>query len=213
VTVKIVAARPLTEVMLAIWSCCGIVGAILLVLLPDQMITVGYAAWIFALTARRSPVSPAALGIGGTAGVAGSLIVYGATATALRPGHWLILPVAMLAAPAAAGWATTWRMPDDGTPGADVPDDGGSGEDGGREKLRQARILQGLAAGVVVGTISALLAMILTGDVMVLVGPVLGAAAGAVGGVIGADHPRQRRTSRTWSGGVFVVHWHGHADP
>jgi len=60
-------------------------------------------------------------------------------AAGLDPGGWLIFPVAVLAAPAAAGLVAAWWTPRPASP-ADQ---------------RQARTLQGLAAGVVVGAAGA----------------------------------------------------------
>jgi hypothetical protein len=74
------------------------------------------------------------------------------------------------------------------------------------EEARQARTWQGLAAGVVAGGAVALLAMILTGETIVLfVVPLLGALFGVLGGALGAWHPRQPRSARSWSGGLFVL--------
>jgi len=159
-------------------------------LLGIQVVIIIYAAGILAATARRSPMTPAAVGAGGAAGSAGSLLVYALMVAGLRPGGWLIFLVAVLAAPAGAGLAAAWWTP----PPASQADQ------------RQARTLQGLAAGVVAGAAGAVLITILNGHLLLLLGlPLSGALLGSLGGTLGAAHPRKPRPGRSWSGGVFVI--------
>jgi hypothetical protein len=40
--------------------------------------------------------------------------------------------------------------------------------------------------------------------VMMIIGPVIGAAGGTVGGFAAADHPLGSRPGRSWAAGVFV---------
>jgi hypothetical protein len=172
------------------WMTWVFLGIILLAVVLDQMIITLYAAGIYAMTARRTQVTPAALGLGAGAGVVGSGLVYAVTAAAGVPGHGLILPVAMLG-PLAAGFEAARRAPGTGSP----------------EEQRQARTWQGLAAGVVGGGAVALLTMILTGEVIVLLFiPLVGLLFGTIGGTLGAACPRKPRPARAWSGGLFVLH-------
>ena len=165
-------------------------GVLLLPVVMDQMIITLYAAGIYALTARRALVTPAALGLGAGAGVLGSGLVYAVTAAAGLPGHGLILPVAALG-PLAAGFEAGRRAP-----GA-----------GPAEEQRQARIWPGLAAGAVSGGVVALLTTILTGEIILLfVLPLLSALCGVIGGTLGAARPRKPRPTRSWSGGLIVLH-------
>ena len=41
-------------------------------------------------------------------------------------------------------------------------------------------------------------------EVMMVLGPLLGAAGGALGGAVAADHPRKPRPARSWAAGLFV---------
>ena len=174
----------------AIRLSCGCIAVVALAMVFDQMIITLYAAGIYAVTARKSPVTPAALGLGAAAGVVGSGMVYAVTAAAVPPGHWLIAPAVVLG-PLAAGFEAARRAPATGTP----------------VQQRQARTWQGVAAGLVTGGAVALLTTILTGNIILLLFvPVLCVLFGTLGGTVGAEHPRQPRSPRYWSGGVFVLH-------
>ncbi len=190
VVIKAIKARHPETDPIAIWLSWACVGVIGLALVFDQMILTLYTVGIYGLTARRSPVTPAALSLGAAAGVAGSGMAYAVTAAAVPPGHWMILPTVVIG-PLAAGFEAARRALAAGSP----------------EEQRQARIWQGLAAGVVTGGAVALLATILTGTItLLLIVPLLGAMFGSLGGTIGAAHPRQPRPARSWSGGIFVLH-------
>jgi hypothetical protein len=175
----------------SVWGGALLAVMFALVLLVIQMLVILYAAGIFAMTARRSPVTPAALGAGAAAGAVGSLPVYGLAVAGLHPRGWLIALVAALVAPAAAGLAAAWW-----TPGTSIP----------AEPATAARTLQGLAAGVVAGATGALLITILNGQLLLLLElPLAGAVFGGLGGSVAAAHPRKPRPGRSRSGGVFVI--------
>jgi hypothetical protein len=187
--VKVVKARCPQADQAVIRLSWAFLAVILLPVVMDQMIITLYAAGIYAITARRSLATPAALGLGAAAGVLGSGLVYAVTAAAGLPGHGLILPVAILG-PLAAGFEAARRAPAAGSP----------------DEQRQARIWQGLAAGAVAGGAVALLTMILTGEVILLLFlPLASVLCGAVGGALGAVRPRKPRPARSWSGGIFVL--------
>jgi len=172
-----------------VWAATICACLIALGLLVIQMVIILYAAGIYFMTARRSPVPPAALAAGAVAGTAGSLLVYTLMVAGSYTGGWLIFLVAVLAAPAAAGLVAAWW-----TPATDPPAE------------LNARILQGMAAGIVAGGAAALLITILNGQLFLLLGlPLSGALLGSLGGTIGATRPRKPRRGRSWSGGVFVI--------
>ncbi len=83
------------------------------------------------------------------------------------------------------------------------------GTTGDPQELREARIRQGLLAGLAAGAACGLLLthFFVAAVFMMVLGPLLGAAGGAVGGAVAADHPRRSRPARSWSAGLFVSHW------
>ena len=77
------------------------------------------------------------------------------------------------------------------------------------QELREARIRQGLLAGLVAGGACGMLLtnLFVVAVFMMVLGPLVGVLGGATGGAIAADHPRRSRPDRSWSGGLFVSQW------
>ena len=192
VAVQVITARwrgDQDQMWAIVWAGTAIACLLALALLVIQMLIILYAAGIYAATARRSPVTPAALAAGAAAGTAGSLLVYGLTVAGLHPAGWLMALVAVLAAPAAAGLVAAWWTPATGSP----PE-------------RDARVLQGLAAGILAGGAGGLLITVVNGRLLLMLGlPLAGALFGSLGATLGAARPREPRPGRSWSGGVFVI--------
>ena len=80
---------------------------------------------------------------------------------------------------------------------------------GDPRELAEARLRQGLLAGLVAGAACGLLLtyFFVVAAFMLILGPLLGAAGGALGGAVAADHPRRSRPARSWSAGLFASHW------
>ena len=130
--------------------------------------TACYVAIILALTARRTPVAPATLAIGTSAGLVLGVVMYGVAPLGLNfkfpnrpwlPGSAINLAVVLawillFGAPLAAGALAGRRC--------HVPDD--------PIKASEARAWQGFAAGLVSGSVAALFVMVFgTGTVALLV--------------------------------------------
>lgn len=175
-----------------------VAGACAFLVVPIQTLFVGYVAAVLAATARRSPVSTAALAAGTSLGLAAGGIMY-ELAVALDGNSdrytWLlmlvILPATSLLMAAFSGVAATWRVTGVGNP----------------EELRQALVRQGAWAGVIAGAVAGLLLeLTFVGfGVMMCAGPLLGAAGGASGAAIMADRRRHRRSDGLKAAGLFVA--------
>ncbi len=134
-----------------------------------------YAGWIVAVTARRSPVTPATLAVGTGAGGIAGLIMYGranlhltdAGLAGVSVAATVITWVVLLGAPILAGLAAAQRATD----GREVT---AGGEATAADPARQGRTAadparQGLAAGLCAGIVAALLVSVLgTGMVALL---------------------------------------------
>jgi hypothetical protein len=172
-----------------LWTFAAIGAGIMLVLLPVQLLSVGYVAAILAATSRRSAVTPASLGAGAVTGYA-----IWAVVTAFGnddPGIVLVV-VAMaclLAVP--AGLMAAWVLPDAGDP----------------QQLRAARIRQGSLAGAVAGAACGLVLTYFSvvAVFMMLVGPLAGALTGAAAGVIAARYPLRPRIDGSRAAGLFIL--------
>jgi hypothetical protein len=179
----------------------GVALLILLFVGGSSALITAYVAGILAVTARSSRIAPATLAFGGGAGLAGGLTWYAAARTE-NPWLTLIVAVALLAAPAAAGLAAAWR-----TPGREDP-----------EALIRDRLRQSLTAGALTGGVAALLVTIFIFGTMVVLhrqsparsveahmlallwGPLLGMALGLAGGSLVAERRSGLRTEGTHPG-------------
>jgi len=180
------------------WFLAAIAGLLVFFAVPLQALAIVYVAGILAATSERSPAANVSLAagviVGLTAGLAEALPVYAAAGDDNYVG-WLILGMVVLTFLLAglAGVASAWRLSGTGDP----------------QELREARIRQGLLAGLAAGAACGLLLthFFVAAVFMMVLGPLLGAAGGAVGGAVAADHPRRSRPARSWSAGLFVSHW------
>lgn len=179
-----------------LWAFAAMAGAVLLGVVPAQGIAIVYVAGILAATSRRSPATSASLAAGAmtglAAGLTAALTVYELNTPDDRYIDLILLVVfvTMFLSGTLAGAAASWLRPDTGDP----------------TELREARIRQGLLAGIASGAVAGL---VLTDFVaiavfMMVFGPLLGAAGGALGGAVAADHPRKPRPARSWAAGLFV---------
>jgi hypothetical protein len=207
--------------------------ALFITVAPVQVLITVYVAGIFALTSRRSLVTPATLAIAAGIGVGGGLLVvalWNPTRSSPAPGLaaktdvrllFVILGVTIVAGIAVAGMVAARRVMGQDDPLA----------------LRRARYLQYLAAGPLTGATAALMLPLLRASAAVhyaatcpaaraghctaaagvwvlflLAGLVLGLAFGSFGGWIVAAQPppppltppREPRPGGSRSGGVYV---------
>jgi hypothetical protein len=179
-----------------LWILPGFAGLILFAVVPVQALAIVYVAGILAATSRRSPVTTVSLAIGAITGLALGLAIGLAVDADSSDRYTSLLVLGMFAMtfllPALAGVAAAWRLS-----GIEDP-----------QELRAAQTLQGVFAGSVAGAACGLLATNLSvGAVsMMILGPLLGAAAGGIGGAVAAEHPRRSRPDRSRSAGLFVTH-------
>jgi hypothetical protein len=189
------ATRLSVEMRLLIGMAAVVVGFVLFLLDPAWWLITAYLLGIFAVTARGSRITRAALVFGAGAGIAGGLIWYASVSTEgvfLHANPWLVPVVAVVvfAAPAMAGAAAAWCTP--------AQDDA--------EALMRECTQQGFAAGALTGAAAALLITISVLGTMVvdhlqfgphsteiylfvaLFGPPLGAVMGIIGGSGVAGH-------------------------
>jgi hypothetical protein len=182
---------------------CGACAVVLeFAALPCQALVVLYVAGILAATSRRSPVATASLGAGVACGLACALAT-GLIVRALNTvddtyiGLQLtsIVTIAFMLG-CLAGVAAAWLLPGTGDPG----DPGDPG------KLRAARGRQGLLAGAVTGGACglALTSFLLLAVIVMVIGPLLGAAGGILGGYLAADHPRTSLPGRSRAAGLLA---------
>jgi tetrahydromethanopterin S-methyltransferase subunit G len=171
------------------------VGAVVLVILPLQMLAIAYAAGILAVTSRRSPVPAASLAAGTLTGLVAGLVIC-AVMPALRDldqlyPAFLIMAVMVSLLLTPAGVAAAWSLPGTGDP----------------QELRAARIRQGRLAGVIAGAVCGVLLTVLfpLAVFVMVIGPLFGALFGAFGGAVAADHPRRPRPDGSWAGGLFAL--------
>ena len=223
----------LSRVLVA-WCAAAAGLALFLTLAPVQVLITVYVAGILAVTARRSPVTPATLAICAGVGVGGGLLVVAMWDSARRtvPGlHGprstdvelllMVLVAVTAAGTAAAGWVAARLARGPGDPLA----------------LSRAWFWQCLAAGPLTGAIAALMvpfgrvsdavriaaACPAAADgrctngthmwmIFLVAGLVLGLAVGRIGGAVAVAklgrsplaRPREPRPGGSRSGGVFV---------
>jgi hypothetical protein len=179
-----------------LWAFAGMIGAMMLALVPAQEIAIVYIAGTLAATSRRSPVASASLAAGAMTGLAAGLTAALTAYELSTPDDryidliFLVLLVTTVLSGTLAGAAAPWLRPGTGDP----------------KELREARIRQGMLAGSASGAVAGL---VLTDFVaiavfMMVLGPLLGAAGGALGGAVAADHPRRLAPVRSWAAGLFV---------
>jgi hypothetical protein len=180
------------------WALPAIAGLFIFVAVPLQALAIVYVAGILAATSWRSPAANVSLAVGAIAGlVAGLAEALPVYATAGDDNYVDLLVLGMLiltfGLAALAGVAAAWLIPDIEDP----------------QELREARIRQGLLAGLVAGAACGMLLTycFVAAVFMLVLGPLLGAGGGAVGGAIAADHPRRSRPARSWSAGLFASRW------
>ena len=185
------AKRPNVEAS-TLWSLTAIFGAVVWAVLPLQMLVVGYVAAILLATSRRFALPNAALVAGAVAGVVAGVIDYAlisipADLGLLYVGIALIITL-VTAVP--AGAVCGWRVP-------------------GTEKtpeLHEARIRQGLLAGIVAGACNGLLIsnLVLFFVFLLVLGPAAGLVGGALGGGFAAAHPPKPRQEGSKVVGIFA---------
>jgi hypothetical protein len=175
-----------------------VTGAIVLVILPLQMLAIVYVAGILAVTSRRLPVPTASLAAGTLTGLVAGLVICAAM-PAIRDLDQLYaafgimaVMVSLLLTP--AGVAAARLLP-------------GTGDLQDPQELRAARIRQGWLAGVIAGAVCGLLLTVLfpLAVFVMVIGPLFGALFGATGGAVAADHPRRPRPDGSWAGGLFAL--------
>ncbi len=185
------AKRPSVEAS-TLWSLTGMAGAVVWAVLPLQMLAIGYVAAILLATSRRFALPNVALVAGAVAGVVAGVIDYGlisipADLGLLYVGIALIITL-VTAVP--AGAVCGWRVP-------------------GTEKtpeLHEARIRQGLLAGIVAGACNGLLIsnLVLFFVFLLVLGPAAGLVGGALGGGFAAAHPPKPRQEGSKVVGIFA---------
>ena len=183
----------------ALWVVPATAGLLIFAAVPLQALAIVYVAGILAATSRRSPATNVSLAAGAiaglAAGLAAALAVYELNTPDDRYVGWLILSMVVLTVllAALAGVAAAWTVPDIEN----------------LEELREARVRQGLLAGLVAGAACGMLltSFFVVAVFMMVLGPLLGAGGGAIGGAVAAEHPRRPRPARSWSAGLFVSHW------
>ena len=185
------AKRPNVEAS-TLWSLAFVSSAFVWVLLPVQMFAIVYIAAILLGTSRRLGIGNVPLVSGAVAGIAGGLVLFECLGLADSIGAWfigllLVFPV-VIGVP--AGTMSGWMVQGDEHP----------------ERLREARIRQGVLAGAVAGACCALLAsdLALVLTPVMLVGPAAGLVGGALGGGFAAQHPLPAGPDGSRSAGLFV---------
>ena len=182
----------------ALWVVPATAGLLIFAAVPLQALAVVYVAGILAATSRRSPAANVSLAAGAIAGLAAglavALAVYALNTPDDRYAGPLILGMVVLTVllAALAGVAAAWTVPDIEN----------------QQQLREARVRQGLLAGLVAGAACGMLltSFFVVAVFMMVLGPLLGAGGGAIGGAVAAEHPRRPRPARSWSAGLFVSH-------
>jgi hypothetical protein len=177
------ARRPQTETHV-LWLIAALAGSAALIVVPVQAFVAGVAVLVFGATARRSPLTPAIW----TAGLIASLPTAAAAITlpfALNNliGPMLLVALVAMAAASCASAAAARQVPDAGNP----------------DDLRDARLRQGLQAGLIAGAAGGLIAAAafpILGE-MLFVGLVGGFGGGVLGGSIVAN-----RRDRPAAGGL-----------
>lgn len=159
-----------------------LIAVLLLIAVPFQLLTVIYAAGIFAATSARAPLARATLLAGAAAGVAAALVADLAIyAMGGNDNYAFLALIGILAGQflfaGVAGLTAARRVHATGEPA----------------EIRTALIKQGMYAGIMAGAACGLLlsniAVVAT-LVMLVLGPQAGAAGGALGGILAADRPR-----------------------
>lgn len=173
-----------------------VIAVVALLLAPFQTVAVGYIAAVLAATARRSPVTPAALSAGALAGLAAGSAIYGIFAIPVGESFDVLLMLvvapavaAILTIPAAAVAAR--RLPEMADP----------------QRFRAAQIRQGLLTGLTAGAAAALFLMVADGGaglLMMIIGPLAGLAGGVVGAALAADHRPDPR-SGSFQAGLYTA--------
>jgi hypothetical protein len=182
----------------AVWTSTVAMAAVAFAVMPLQVLTILYVAGILAATSRRSPLPSAALAIGTITGLATGLIIYGVLAIpadiVLTGGIVLIIFLILAAIPflvaAPAGIAAAWLLSGIGDP----------------QELRARRVRQGLLAGATAGAAGGLLITVsaMGLGIMMIIGPLAGAAGGMFGGAVAAAHPRRSLPGGSRAAGMFV---------
>ncbi len=168
------ARRPQTEIHV-LWLIAALAGSAALIVVPVQAFVAGVAVLVFGATARRSPLSPATWipGLIASLPTAAAAITFPFAVGKLVSAMLLVAIVAMAAA-SCAGAAAARQVTDAGNPADD---------------LREARVRQGLRAGVIAGVTGGLIATAafpILGE-MIFVGLVAGLGGGLLGGGIVAE--------------------------
>ncbi len=185
------AKRPNVEAS-TLWSITGIFGVVVWAILPLQVLAAGYVAAILLATSRRFALPSAALVAGAVAGVVAGLIDYALISIPVDLGllYVGITLIITLVTAVPAGAVCGWRVP-------------------GTEKtpeLREARIRQGLLAGIVAGACNGLLMsnLVLFFFFLLVLGPAAGLVGGALGGGFAAAHPPKPRQEGSRVVGLFA---------
>ena len=182
----------------ALWAGPAIAGVLIFVAVPLQMLAIVYVAGILAVTSWRSPATNVSLGVGTIAGLTAGLAAALTAIELNRPDDryvdWMFLSTIFLTfgLAALAGGAAAWLLPGTGDP----------------QELREARMRQGLLAGLVAGAACGMLLtnFFVVAAFMMILGPLLGAGGGALGSAVMANHPHRSRPPRSWSAGLFIPH-------
>jgi hypothetical protein len=174
------------------WLVVASIGVVALLIVPLQIIAVGYLAAILAATSRRSPVAPATLAVGALAGLPTGLILHEVPNLTGDIGWALLLilvPILLLTT-AVAGAAAAWL-----TAGTPSPDE-----------IRSARIRQGILAGMTAAAVGGLAATLFAAYfvVIMVIGPLVGVVGGALGAAMATDHPLRWRRNGLVAAGLFV---------
>ena len=176
-----------------LWALAAISALIMLAVLPLQALSIGYVAVILSVTSRRSAVTTMSLFAGTCAGLASGFAIWAVLTAWGDGGQGVVLIVAAMTALLAvpAGLVAAWAVPD----AAD------------REYLRVTRMRQGSLAGAVAGGVCGLVLTYFSvvAVFMMLVGPMLGAAAGVAAGALAAQYPIRPRLDDSWAAGLFVL--------
>lgn len=179
------------------WAVAVMTGVAAFLVIPVQALFVLYIAAVQAATARRSPVSATALAAGTGLGLAAGGVMYWVVNIPKDDDRYaalfifLVLPGISFLMAALSGVAAAWRASGSGSP----------------QELRQARIRQGLFAGLMAGAAGGLLfELTFVGlGFMMVIGPLAGVCGGALGAALTADHRRQPRPDGFKAAGLFVA--------
>ena len=175
-----------------VWGPAGVMAVAAFAVLPMQVLTILYVAGILAATSRRSPVTGAALAIGTITGLATGLIFYGVLAI---PSDIVLTGGIVLCGNPVSGRRPGWHSGRVAAVGIEDP-----------QELRARRVRQGLLAGAIAGDSGGLLITVsaMGLGIMMIIGPLAGAAGGAFGGAIAAADPRRSLPGGSRAAGMFV---------